>query len=54
MLKPYVIKRTMIGVVIRKLQDIWLDKNFKVSEKELLEEVPQIVNEIEDVQKLRK
>ncbi|XP_076762277.1 CCA tRNA nucleotidyltransferase 1, mitochondrial [Xylocopa sonorina] len=48
MLQQYVTKRTMMGTVIRKLKDIWLDKNFKISVDELLQEVPRIVSELED------
>lgn len=48
MLKPYVEGGKMIGVVIKELKNIWLDKNFEISAEELLQEVPRIVSELED------
>lgn len=38
----------MIGIVIKELKDIWLDKDFKLTAEELLQEVPRIVSELED------
>lgn len=37
-----------MGIVIKELKDIWLEKDFDVTEKELLENVPRIISEIED------
>ncbi|XP_076667043.1 CCA tRNA nucleotidyltransferase 1, mitochondrial [Andrena cerasifolii] len=48
MLKDQVTKRKVMGIVIKELKDIWLEKNFDVTEKELLENVPRIISEIED------
>lgn len=48
MLKPYVESGKMMGVVIKELKNIWLDKNFEISIEELLQEVPRIVSELED------
>lgn len=48
MLKQYVKSGQMIGIVIEKLKDIWLDKNFEMNAEELLQEVPRIISELED------
>lgn len=48
MLKDQVPERKMMGVVIKKLKDIWLDTNFEMSAEELMKEVPRIVSELED------
>lgn len=48
MLKLHVSETKLIGIVMKELKDIWLDKNFNVTTKELLQEVPRIVSEIKD------
>lgn len=48
MLKQYVRKGKMMGIVIKKLKDIWLDKDFETNAEELLQEVPRIISELED------
>lgn len=48
MLKQYVRKGKMMGVVIKELKDIWLDKDFETNAEELLQEVPRIISELED------
>ncbi|XP_034193041.1 CCA tRNA nucleotidyltransferase 1, mitochondrial [Osmia lignaria lignaria] len=47
-LKEHVKTARMIGIVIKELKDIWLDKDFKLTAEELLQEVPRIVSELED------
>ncbi|XP_076299470.1 CCA tRNA nucleotidyltransferase 1, mitochondrial isoform X1 [Lasioglossum baleicum] len=47
-LKKEIKKGKVIGVVIKKLKDIWLDSNFEINIEKLLQEVPRIVSEIED------
>lgn len=47
-LKRHVKREKMIGVIMRKLKDIWLDKNFEISMEQLLEHVPRIVGELEN------
>lgn len=48
MLKQYVRKGKMMGIVIKELKDIWLDKDFETNAEELLQEVPRIISELED------
>ncbi|CAL7950164.1 unnamed protein product [Xylocopa violacea] len=48
MLEKYIKRRTMMGIVIKELKNIWLDKNFEITADELLQEVPRIVSELED------
>lgn len=48
MLKQYVRKGKMMGIVIKELKDIWLDKDFQTNAEELLQEVPRIISELED------
>lgn len=48
MLKQYVRKGKMMGIVIKELKDIWLDKDFETNAEELLREVPRIISELED------
>ncbi|XP_071869514.1 CCA tRNA nucleotidyltransferase 1, mitochondrial isoform X1 [Bombus fervidus] len=48
MLKQYVKKGKMMGIVIKELKDIWLDKDFETNAEELLQEVPRIISELED------
>ncbi|XP_017883606.1 CCA tRNA nucleotidyltransferase 1, mitochondrial [Ceratina calcarata] len=47
-LSQQVPNQKMLGAVIKKLKDIWLDKNFEMNAEELLQEVPRIVSELED------
>lgn len=53
-LKEHVPDSRMIGLVINELKSIWLDKDFTLSNKQLLEHVPSIVNEIKEKRALRK
>lgn len=46
--KEHVKAANQIGVVIRELKNIWLDNDFKITAKELLDEVPRIVSELHD------
>ncbi|XP_053986198.1 CCA tRNA nucleotidyltransferase 1, mitochondrial [Hylaeus volcanicus] len=48
MFKGQVKKGKTIGIIIKTLKDIWLDKNFEITAEELLQEVPRIISEIED------
>ncbi|KZC06484.1 CCA tRNA nucleotidyltransferase 1, mitochondrial [Dufourea novaeangliae] len=48
MLENDVTNKKIIGVVIKELKDIWLNRNFEITAEELLREVPRIVSEIED------
>ncbi|OAD58167.1 CCA tRNA nucleotidyltransferase 1, mitochondrial, partial [Eufriesea mexicana] len=48
MLQQYSLKGKMMGIVIKKLKDIWFDKDFKTNVEELLQEVPQIINELKN------
>lgn len=48
MLKQHVKKGKMMGIVIKELKNIWLDKNFEMNAEELLHEVPRIISELED------
>ncbi|XP_076234484.1 CCA tRNA nucleotidyltransferase 1, mitochondrial [Calliopsis andreniformis] len=53
MLMPYVKRGKMIGLIMSELKDIWLDKDFEITAEELLQEVPRIVSEIEDIKTIR-
>ncbi|CAK9808174.1 CCA tRNA nucleotidyltransferase 1, mitochondrial [Anthophora plagiata] len=48
MLLNRVKKGKMMGIVIKELKDIWVDKNFEINGEELLQEVPRIVSDLED------
>lgn len=48
MLKPHIPNGKMFSLVIMKLKNLWLDKNYDITTEELLREVPRIVSELED------
>lgn len=48
MIKEHVNNPKMIGVVVKKLKDVWFENDFKLSKDELIELIPNIVEESEN------
>ncbi|EZA62403.1 hypothetical protein DMN91_010686 [Ooceraea biroi] len=54
MLKEHVSKHTLIGSVVAELKRIWLDEDFKLTSEQLLERIPSILSEVEQLEEERK
>jgi len=48
MMKEHVSNPKIIGLVLKKLKQIWIDEDFKLTSEHLLEHVPSILSELEE------
>ncbi|GAB1867271.1 tRNA-nucleotidyltransferase 1, mitochondrial [Camponotus japonicus] len=48
MMKEHVPNPKIIGLVLKKLKQIWIDEDFKLTSEHLLEHVPSILSELEE------
>lgn len=49
MIRSQVSHKKMVGIVMTKLKEIWLDSNFKMSVDELKNHIPKIIDDLEEM-----